>query len=224
MREQQVRDNNMSKLYFQTLYFTFVKCLIPIIQFIGKIHLPFTSKEKLMSDYYEIESLLQHGDVILSTSYGHLSNLVNPSKWKHALMYIGKENNIPYIIEAVGEGVVKKSLAQWLSSKDEICILRFNEEILSPIQKIEMVNWIKKQLGKPYDYSFDSQTQDKFKNFYCSELVYYAIKSANPKAQIELRDTNGILTITPSDYYNMIGKKNYLVYEFQKGKEKEILK
>ena len=209
----------MNKLYFQTLYFTFVKLLIPIIQFIGKIHLPFTSKEKLMSNYYEIESLLQHGDVILSTSYGHLSNIINPSKWKHALMYIGKENNIPYIIEAVGEGVVKKSLAQWLSSKDEICILRFNEEILSSIQKIEAVNWIKKQLGKPYDYSFDSQTNDKFKNFYCSELVYYSIKAGNPEAPIELRNTNGIKTITPNDYYNMRDKKNKLVYKFEKGKK-----
>jgi uncharacterized protein YycO len=214
----------MSKLYFQTLYFTFVKCLIPIIQFIGKIHLPFTSKEKIMSDYYEIESLLQHGDVILSTSYGHLSNLVNPSKWKHALMYIGKENNIPYIIEAVGDGVVKKSLAQWLSSKDEICVLRFRDSILDATQKLNATLWIREQLGKPYDYSFDSQTQDKFKNFYCSELVYYSIKSSNPEAKIDLRDTNGILTITPSDYYNMIGKKNYLVYEFYNGKEKEILK
>lgn len=212
----------MNKLYFQTLYFTFVKLLIPIIQFIGKIHLPFTSKEKLMSNYYEIESLLQHGDVILSTSYGHLSNIINPSKWKHALMYVGKENNIPYIIEAVGEGVVKKSLAQWLSSKDEICILRFNEEILSPIQKIEAVNWIKKQLGKPYDYSFDSQTNDKFKNFYCSELVYYSIKAGNPEAPIELRNTNGIKTITPNDYYNMKDKKNKLVYKFEKGKKSWI--
>lgn len=212
----------MNKLYFQTLYFTFVKLLIPIIQFIGKIHLPFTSKEKLMSNYYEIESLLQHGDVILSTSYGHLSNIINPSKWKHALMYVGKENNIPYIIEAVGEGVVKKSLAQWLSSKDEICILRFNEEILSSIQKIEAVNWIKKQLGKPYDYSFDSQTNDKFKNFYCSELVYYSIKAGNPEAPIELRNTNGIKTITPNDYYNMKDKKNKLVYKFEKDKKSWI--
>ena len=220
----QGKGNNMNKLYFQTLYFTFVKCLIPIIQFIGKIHLPFTSKEKLMSDYYEIESILQHGDIILSTSYGHLSNLINPSKLKHALMYIGKENNIPYIIEAVGEGVVKKSLAQWLSSKDEICILRFKDFILDNTQKLKATLWIREQLGKPYDYSFDSQTQDKFKNFYCSELVFYATKAANKDAPIELRDTNGILTITPSDYYNMIGKKVDLIYEFQKGRKKEILK
>lgn len=205
----------MNKLYFQTLYFTFVKCLIPIIQFIGKIHLPFTSKEKLMRDYYEIESILQIGDIILSTSYGHLSNLINPSKWKHALMYVGKENNIPYIIEAVGEGVVKKSLAQWLSSKDEICILRTKEFILNAEQKLNAVKWIKEQLGKPYDYSFDSQTSDKFKNFYCSELVYYAIKAGNKDAQIDLRNTNGILTITPNDYYNMKNKKTDLIYEFK---------
>ena len=204
----------MKNLLFQTLYFTFVKLLIPVIQFIGKIHLPFTSKEKLMKDYYEIERILEPADILLSTSYGHLSNLVNFGTWKHALMYIGKENNIPYIVEAVGDGVVKKSLAQWLSSKDEICILRLQGNILTSTQKQKAVEWIKEQIGKPYDYSFDSQTQDKFKNFYCSELCLGAVKAGNPEADIDLRDTNGIKTITPDDFYNM--KKTSVIYEFKR--------
>lgn len=203
----------MKNTLFKTLYFLIMKILMPLIKFIGLIHIPFSSKEEIMDKFYEIEKLLQPGDIILSVSKGHLSNLINPGKWKHALMFIGNDP-YPSIVEAIGEGVVKKTFLKWLSSKDEICILRFKPEYMNKNQAVTAVRWIKQQIGKPYDYSFDSTTDKSYSNFYCSETVFYAVKNGNPDIDFEMRDTFGIKTVSPNDFYSAKNKLD-IIFEYK---------
>jgi uncharacterized protein YycO len=206
---------NFKKLLFQTIYFSFVRCLIPLITFIGKIKLPFVSKEEIMDEFYNIQNILQPGDILLTNSSGHLSNLLNPSHWKHCTIYVGIEDNIPYIVEAVGKGVVKKQLVSWLGSKDKISIVRTEPIIMTTKQIPKMIKFIKDQLGKPYDYTFDSVSENTYSTFYCSELAYFGIKHANPDCNFNMRSENfwGVSTVLPSDFYDAKTKFKH-VYEF----------
>lgn len=189
-------------------YFWILKTFKPILKFIGSIYLKSTSKEHIFRHYYLIESKLKPGDVILTKSDGHLSNLTNLGFWKHAVVFVG--GDLPYVVEAIGDGVVKRTLVEMLSSKDRICILRPTERLISGASQLESyLNFILLQVGKKYDYAFDSFTQSSEESFYCSELVYSGIKAGNPEAPFDLRSTFGIKTVSPMDLYNMVSRAKF---------------
>ncbi len=191
--------------------------LVPLVKIVGKISLPFAKKDPMIN-FYKIMKILKPMDIILTTSYGHLSNLFNPGKFKHALAYLGEENGIPVIIESIGEGVAKKTLVECLSTKDVIAVLRPKNNVMStPRQVDKAIRWLKKQEGKPYDFVFDMNSQKRFKNFFCSELIYFAIKHVNPETEFILRNTFGVPTVTPTDFYRA-NKKFQLIYETKKNK------
>jgi hypothetical protein len=189
--------------------------LIPLVKIIGKITLPYTKKDPMIN-FYIIKKLLRPMDIILTTSYGHLSNLFNPGKFKHALAYIGEEKGIPVIIESIGEGVVKKTLVEWLSTKDVIAILRPKKNVISSNSQVnKAIRWLENQVGKPYDFVFDMNSQKRFKNFFCSELIYFSIKHVNPETEFVLMNTFGVPTVTPTDFYRAHNKFQ-LIYETKK--------
>jgi hypothetical protein len=189
--------------------------LIPLVKIIGKITLPYTKKDPMIN-FYIIKKLLRPMDIILTTSYGHLSNLFNPGKFKHALAYIGEEKGIPVIIESIGEGVVKKTLVECLSTKDVIAILRPKKNVISSNSQVnKAIRWLENQVGKPYDFVFDMNSQKRFKNFFCSELIYFSIKHVNPETEFVLMNTFGVPTVTPADFYRAHNKFQ-LIYETKK--------
>lgn len=178
-----------------------IKISIPFLKLIGKVKLPFTSKNKIFKHYYDIERSLKPMDIILTKSSGHMSNLVNFGKVKHAILYIGNSNGIPSIIEATGEGVIKRSLIECLSDKDLLIIVRPN--IFGNGNIEDGIFFANTQVGKPYDYEFNISSNKGLENLYCSELCYYAIKEINPNAPIELRDRFGVKSIVPMDLLNL---------------------
>ena len=195
----------------ERIYFRIMKKLYPILKFLENIHLKQVSKENLFSRYYEIENKLEIGDVILTKSDLHATNLLNFGFWKHAIIYIGKESNIPYVVEATSEGVVKKTLVQTLSSKDRNLVLRPSEILIEDeSQKMRYLNFVIDQIGKPYDYNFDSFSKSNNESFYCSELVYAGIIFGNPFAKFDLRNYFGIITVTPMDLYNMSNVEKFI--------------
>lgn len=186
--------------------------LVPLIKIVGKISIPFSKKDPMIN-FYKIKKVLRPMDIILTTSYGHLSNLFNPGKYKHALAYIGEEKGMPVIIESIGEGVVKKTLIECLSTKDVIAILRPKKNVLFGKSQVDKaIRWLKAQVGKPYDYVFDMNSQKRFKNFFCSELIYFSIKHVNTETEFVLMNTFGVPTVSPTDFYKA-DKKFQLIYE-----------
>jgi uncharacterized protein YycO len=133
----------------------------------GKIYYKPTSKEHIFKRYYDIEGLLKVGDIILTKSDTHLSNLTNIGYWKHAMVYVG--GKFPFITEAIGEGVVKRTLVEMLASKDRLVVLRPTNKLIYGQNQIDtMVDFLTNQIGKTYDYNFDSFTKDSDSSFYCS--------------------------------------------------------
>lgn len=195
--------------FIQKQYFNFLMFLKPFIEYVGSFYFKFSSKEHIFARYDEIVEKLEPGDLILTHSDGHLSNLLNRGYWKHAVVFIGFENGKPMVMEAIGKGVVKRTLAEMLSSKDRIKILRPTKKLVSKKSQIKvMIKWAKEQEGKPYDYKFDLFSKKSGIAFYCSEFYYKFILSGNPKAQFNLRESFGIKTATPVDLDNMskVGK------------------
>ena len=185
---------------------------MPAVKIIGRIIPPFSKKDPMIN-FYKILGLLQPMDIILTTSRGHLSNLFNPGRYKHARAYIGLENSIPQIIESTGEGVNQRTLVECMSTKDVIAVLRPNKQVFAnKKQEQKAIAWLKMQIGKPYDYVFDMNSQKKFNNFFCSELIYYAINEVNPDTTFTLMETFGVPTVSPMDFYKA-KKKFDLIYE-----------
>ena len=190
----------------------FLLLLIPLVRLVCRIMPPFSKKDPMVN-FYRIAAALQPMDIILTTSRGHLSNLFNPGKYKHAIAYIGLEENIPQIIESTGEGVKQRTLVECLSTKDVIAVLRPNKEVISSRAQVKRaIAWLKEQRGKPYDYVFDMNSQKKFNNFFCSELIYFAIKEVNPETNFVLMETFGVPTVSPMDFYRAM-KKFDRIYE-----------
>lgn len=185
--------------------------ITPIVKFIGKVKPPFSEK-KAIEDYHEMVRIMKPLDLILSNTRGHLSNVMNPGYWKHTIVYIGKENGIPMIIEAIGAGVVKRPLVECLAEKDEICVLRYRDHKSASKKNIDAaIKWANKQVGKEYDYTFDLWSDHKFQNFYCSEFGYYTHKNAYKKYSMELRESFGVPTITPTDFFKAKDKYQLLL-------------
>ena len=190
-----------------------IELSIPAVRFIGKIKSPYSHK-KAIREYYKIVNSLKPLDVILSNTYGHLSNLFNPGKWKHAIIYLGVENDIPMVAEAIGEGVVKRPLVECIAEKDRIAVMRLKDKI-KKVEERKALEWANKQVGKGYDYRFDMETYHKFDNFYCSEYAYYTLKQAKPKMNFTLKEYLGAKTVKPVDFIYARDKFD-LIYKTKK--------
>ena len=192
----------MTKETLQKIRGLLLKLTTPILKLIDHVRAPFITSQMCLGDAVTILNTLQPLDIILSIETGYIVNVINPGKWKHAIIYLGKdENNIPMIIEAIGQGVVRRNLYECLANKNYIAICRLKENITKK-QVQNGVNFATAQIGKTYDYNFDMETSRKFQSFYCSELAYYTIKEAAPDAQFTLKESFGVNTVIPSDFYN----------------------
>jgi hypothetical protein len=182
-----------------------VELLIPFVTWMGKIKAPFSDK-KAIDHFFEIQDHLNPGDVILSTTLGELSNWFNPGKYKHAIIFAGWQDykgykNVPMVMEAIGQGVLYRSLAECLATKDKIVICEPRKP-LTPQEFNKGFKWALKQVGKPYDYRFEVRGENKFKNFYCSEYYYDFIKKCRPTIEFTLMYIFGVATVKPMDFYN----------------------
>jgi uncharacterized protein YycO len=192
-----------------------LKVFIKFAKTIGKIHIE-PKKRKLddMNKYHIISQILRKGDIVLTRKRGELSNLFIPGYYKHSAIYCGNCE----IIEAIGLGVRKIGLFDFMKDKDYICILRAvyhaDESYISRyIQDIndDFIKIANKCIGKNYDYYFNPSE----KEFYCSELIAYCYNetikkdSANPKF-FTVRHAFGIKTIFPQDFFD--DKKRFLCF------------
>jgi len=148
----------------------------PFIKWVGKIHSPWSRKLINGKFYYTIREKVEPGTVLLTTTYGELSNLINPVSVKHGAIYIGKTtDDICYVTEAVGSGVVKTDLVTFLTTKDVVIVLKPN--FLTETDKTLLTGEAVKFLGVPYDYLFEHGK----KALYCFENIVSVFKALRPE-------------------------------------------
>lgn len=201
------KKNDSVNGYLYLLRYAILTFFKPAIYIAGKISLPWM-KKKAIRYFHEISEKGQPLDVLLTNSKGHLSNWINPGKWKHVIVYLGKLNYgdykaIPMVAEAIGEGVVIRPLVECLQDKDELMALRGTERILGKKPNFKAaIQFTYEQEGKPYDFLFDAGSRHRLKSFCCSELEYAALRVANPKLDFTPRMILGVPTVAPMDYVN----------------------
>lgn len=89
---------------------------VPVTKAIGHVHMPYTHKLTHAAQLRLLESWIGEGDTLQSHIQGELTNRFIAGFWKHVAMYVGRG----YIVEAIGEGVVKKDLDEWFYRKDYV--------------------------------------------------------------------------------------------------------
>jgi uncharacterized protein YycO len=124
---------------------------------------------------------------------GELTNLFIPGYWSHCAVYVGGG----FVMEAIGKGVAKTDLTDFLMGKDHAMILR--PLFANDAQMAKAAAWSLTQEGLPYDYEFEGGS----KKFYCAMLYYAALKvGMDGQSPFTLRETWGVQTVTPDDFPN----------------------
>jgi uncharacterized protein YycO len=165
---------------------------VPITKLIGKLHAPFSVKYINGFDYFRVREKIVPGQIFLSRTRGMFSNNFIPGFFTHAAICIDSNT----ICEAVGEGVRANDIISFMLSKDYLVLLR--PSFATPEQMQKAADFARENIGKPYDYEFQSD----LKAFYCSELCFASYKEAmNGNSPLELRERLGDKTIVPSDIW-----------------------
>jgi uncharacterized protein YycO len=178
-----------------------IRSLTPLVKIIGKIKAPYSVKPAITTWYHWIDRI-EPLDVFLVNTYGHISNIFNPSAAKHAVLFLGweGEQRIPMIIEAIGEGVIKRPLLECIAEKDRIvAIVRYSGD-KSWADASKGIEFANNAVGKPYDFEFDENSQKKFESFFCSELCLYSWVESYPNCTFTKRKTLGVDTVQPIDF------------------------
>ncbi len=132
---------------------------------------------------------LRAGDVLLEKTPFRLTDSFIPGHWGHAAIWIGTEEElreldlwehpvvVAYrseirngrsVIEALRSGVEMNTLKHFLNV-DDLAILRHRH--LDRKSRRQVILQALRQVGKEYDFNFDTQSADRI---VCSELIYHA--------------------------------------------------
>ena len=141
-----------------------LKILTPLIWLIGKINLPFKISNFSENELAELKSVLEPGDIILTTTWGAFSNLINWGTWKHATMCTEKYL-VAEFVDPKGQEV---SLEHVVMGKYRVIALRSKKHSKKDIS--QAVANMRSRLHHKYDYLI---SLDKNKD-YCSEGVYHS--------------------------------------------------
>lgn len=189
-------------MLFQKITRFLLKVMVPITEWVGRQHLPFTVKRITGRDFFEIQKALLPGDVLCTKVLGALSNLLIPGEYKHAAIYVGNNR----VIEALGRGVCITDLVSFCMSKDFIIVRR---PLFCNSREAEIaVSYAHTAVGKPYDYLFVFDMGEN-KAFYCSEVIWWSYEKAlagEGRDHVDAftspfvpRKSLGIDTVTPDD-------------------------
>jgi hypothetical protein len=110
-------------------------------------------------------SIIKYGDIGLHRDSGYLSNLAIPGFMKHAWIHVQDGLECPEIVEAISEGVVRRSPLYPMHS-DYAIILTPRETVNITDEQRKGACLKAKQIeGKPYDHNFKFNIEE--------ELRYY---------------------------------------------------
>ena len=137
----------------------------------------------------DVSERVQAGDILLEKTPFRLTDAFIPGHWGHAAVWIGGEQELRAlgvwehpvvrrfhdqirrgrgVVEALRSGVELNTLKHFLNV-DDLAVLR--HRTLDDGARAAAVVQALRQVGKAYDFGFDTQTTDRI---VCSELVYHA--------------------------------------------------
>lgn len=151
----------------QRLYGFLLKVTNPLVKLSGKIHVPFSRKRVTGVEYYKIRNMIRPGTVLLTKTDGELSNIINPEKIKHGMMYCGDVfgTGILYVVEATSKGVHFTDLITALTTKDRV--VGCDPEFLTEHDRNLLPQVAKGFVGIKYDWGFT----DGDDALYCFETI-----------------------------------------------------
>lgn len=158
---------------------------------LSKLDNPFTHHYITSKDYRSLKEVCRPGTILLSRTKAEITNLVIPGFFKHAAMVVNENE----VTEAIGVGVVRTDLIDFLMSKDYV--IAIHPKFANPTQMEKAAKVAIAQEGKPYD--FDIIMSD-LKSFYCSELIFFSYDEVIGEMPFVPREILGRDTIAPSDF------------------------
>jgi len=182
-----------------------LKFAYPFTHLLGKLSI----HRKVDDPFYSyIEKKVRPGDILLSKRRYELSNFFIPGEYTHsAIVTTSEEFTPPMIVESIAEGVVMKSLAKFLFSKDYVMLIR--PRIGTEDERLDAGNYARRFIGLPYDYYFEAGVNA----FYCSELVNHCYQThiMEYKHNFEPTQIMGAETVTPMDLYEFFKSRGELI-------------
>ena len=181
-----------------------------------------------------LASQLKAGDILLEKTPFRLTDKLIPGFWGHVAIWLGSEQELKdlgvwyhpavtphhqqiregkHVVEALRGGVKVNSLGNFLNV-DDLAILRPSELSRSRHSISDVLIRAFRQIGKPYDFNFDIETNDRI---VCSELIYVAYANI----QWPTQQTLGRFTISPTHIAEKVGPDHPfdIVTLYLKGKQ-----
>lgn len=185
---------------FKKIMFTLLR---PITSNAGKIKVPdaLINRKVTKEDVENIKLLRKNGDVLLSKSDWHLTNLAIKGNFKHAAMIF--DNGV---IEAVDPVVQYQTLESFCETKDEVCLLRANYMTEAEGEKASIFAF--SLIGCSYDYLFEWLNR----MFYCSELIIYSQDAIIGEMRNPFKRIYNDRLVLPNDFYDA-KEKFTLIYQ-----------
>lgn len=142
--------------------------LTPVQKIMQKIAPP----EPLMNAFHVDNIIMKSkpGDVLSSRESLHFTANFIKGFWKHsAIIAHDPKTSEVYVVEAIGKGVQKVPIYEWLYKKDFVKLQR--RKNYDDQKRYSCGVWALEQVGKQYDFEFNKDD----KTFYCSELAADAL-------------------------------------------------
>lgn len=195
---------------------TFKKIIVPIVDTLGKVHLPYVDKRFNLDHYSMVKNILdghEYAIGLVSTS-GHFSNLMIKAanifckdkrkfKTKRTHSFIICNGRV---IEATSKGLRECSLLKAIGQRDYVTIRIPNESFIPKVVQEGACFYLEKRIEEDsvknisYDVEHDITNDRKLD---CSESIYASLKfgyeRVGQKEKITEVERFGILTWTPAD-------------------------
>jgi len=126
--------------------------------------------------------LIQYGDVGLHRDAGFLSNVAIPGFMKHAWIHTQDGNTSPAIIEAISEGVVKRSPVYPMFS-DYTIILRPRD--VTEAERKGACLKAQSIVGERYDHQFEFDIEEELKHYGDDSLANLSVRTRDAITHLE---------------------------------------
>ena len=134
--------------------------------FVATTNISFRKNLLNLNDYYESRDFLKKGDVVLAGAFRKISHFFIRGDVTHSLMYTGDEE----LIHIIADGVEKIKYAELFMFYDTLIIVRPKIKTSNKKRTInKAIKFAEAQLGKPYNFNFDSNHH--YKTFFCTQLI-----------------------------------------------------
>ncbi len=169
---------------FPENYPLYKKVIANIAVFVSDIIIRQRKNELTKKELADAQLKLKKGDVVLTGNLRILFHSFVREPLTHSEFYIGKNK----FVHSTAEGVSYMSIYEVFEDYDTLVILRMPKNIKHRKRMIhKAVKFAKRQLGKPYDFEFQSDKE----TFFCTQLVNEAFAHAGYET--------GLVSAKPSD-------------------------